>query len=85
LILFLNFLFLKFFGFLKDLASNAQANPNIEKRQLLNNSAKNLIEEKYLSFNIYKTPKSKASCQVFGMSFVGSWVSSTEAYLSVSS
>ena len=41
---FSNFLFFKiFFGFFKRLASNAQVNPNIEKRQLPGNGAKNLL------------------------------------------
>jgi len=44
LIFFLKFFIFKIFmKFFKGLASNAQTNPNIEKYQLSNNGAKNLI------------------------------------------
>ena len=45
-ILILNFLFSYFFfDFVKDLTSNVQVNPNIEKHQIFDNSAKNLLEK----------------------------------------
>jgi len=68
-------LFLKFFEtFSKDPASNAQINPSIEKRQLPDNGAKNLLDSIEVLIFIY--PKRKACLRILGVSFAESWVSS---------
>ena len=72
-----NFLF-SFFWILKGLASNAEVNPNIEKRQFPGNDAKNLLQEKVL---IFINPKCKVYRWVLGMSFAGNCVSNYQSSL----
>jgi len=55
--------------------------PDIEKCQLPNNDAKNLIGMESIEVLIFIYPKRKAYCRVLRVSSAKSWVSSTEIQL----